>query len=78
MLADLRALRKALGWVLEMVVEKAFKLDRVWADSLSNEKADAWTFGKERASTVKVGEAVGCSVGDGEGHSVGARVRVLD
>ena len=32
---------------------------------------------KERASTVKVGEADVCSVGDGEGHGVCGRVRVL-
>ena len=37
-----------------------------------------WTLGKVRASTVKVGEAVGCSVGDEKGHSVCARVRFLD
>jgi len=32
---------------------------------------------KVKASTVEVGEAVSCSVGDGEGHSLCARVMVL-
>ena len=50
----------------------------MWADSCSNEKAYMWTPGKVRASIVNVGEAVGCSVGDGEGHRVCAIVRVID
>ena len=50
----------------------------MWADLWSNEKAYVWTLGKVKASTVEVGEAVGCSVGDGVFHNVCARVRVLD
>ena len=76
-MAALGALRKALGWALEMVLEKACKSDRMRADSLSTEKSYVWTLEKVKASTVKVGEAVSCSVGDGEGHSLCTRVMVL-
>ena len=78
MLAALGALKKALGWALEMVMEKAPKSNRLWADSWSNEKAFVWTLGEVRTSVVNVGEAIGYCVGHGKGHSVGAIVRVLD
>ena len=46
MLVALGALRKALGWAVEIVVDNAFKSKRMWAESCSDEEACVWTLGK--------------------------------
>jgi hypothetical protein len=39
MLVALEALRKAMGWALKIVLDKAFKSNRMWADSCYDEEA---------------------------------------
>ena len=46
MLVAFGAVRKAMGWALEIVVDKAFKWNRLWADSCYDEEVCVWTLGK--------------------------------